>query len=134
MRDAFTCNSQTKFSRALRKYVPTLQVKQAVIYYGDSVEDLQNAEKEFIRIYDSQFSGYNTTEGGPGWSGTRHSDKTKAILKSKDYTGRLVACNEKLKELRKDPEWKAKVKESLKSRGPEWRAKISAAKLGKKQK
>jgi len=111
---AFKYNSQYKVHRALRKYVPSTLVRQAIIAYGDSYNDLAEIEKAFVLSYDSYNNGYNETVGGLGWKGRKHKTETKeqfSKVRKLDASTRLINANLKLKELRKDPAYIAKIKE-----------------------
>ena len=75
--DAFDKNRNynTKFSRAIRKYGDKL--KWEILYDNIPWRYLNNMEIITIGWYNSYKSGYNSTLGGEGNVGFRHTDETK---------------------------------------------------------
>ena len=68
----------TKFSKAIRKYNNKLIWTE--ICYAVDEKTLVDLEKYFIEVYDSFKSGYNSTLGGEGTCGLKHSEQTKKRL------------------------------------------------------
>lgn len=69
-----------KFYAAMRKYgIGSFEF--SVIFVAFYVEDLNDLEVLFIAEHDSYNSGYNSTVGGGGMRGFRHSDATISKMK-----------------------------------------------------
>ena len=75
--DAFSCNSQLHFHKALRKYGKDAFIWEAIrVIDCDDCDKLRQKlhrlEKHYIKKYDSYYNGYNETLGGePGRPGFR---------------------------------------------------------------
>lgn len=65
----------TKFYKAIRKY--GLDKFQVIIIELCSEELLDEKEKYYIKKFDTYVNGYNSTEGGQGWSENIHSKETE---------------------------------------------------------
>lgn len=88
-RDAFNKNNReynTKFNRAIRKYGTDIW---DLIIIEDNIKEQELNELEIFYIdkYDTYNSGYNSTLGGEGISGHKHSEETKEKIR-KSSTGR----------------------------------------------
>lgn len=73
-------NKQYKFARAILKYGWN-NFEHEILFTGLTVEEAKEKEKELIQKYDSFHNGYNSTLGGDGSTGLKHSEKTKEILR-----------------------------------------------------
>jgi len=65
----------TKFSVAIRKYGDNLV--WTIIFNNVEYNQLSKLEIENIKKYNSFYNGYNSTLGGDGFLGRKHSNKTK---------------------------------------------------------
>lgn len=86
-KDAFSKNRQdyhSAKSRAIRKYT---EFSVEVLYQGDTVEELDKQEIDFITQYDTVNNGYNIHPGGLGGKGFKLSEETKKKM-SKSMKGR----------------------------------------------
>lgn len=74
-------NTNIKFYNAIRKYGWN-SFEWEIIYQSKNFEHtLKIMEPHFIREYDSFHNGYNTTLGGEGLLGYRHTNQTKNKLR-----------------------------------------------------
>jgi len=72
-------NKKNAFSNAIRKYeINNINFK--VIDYANSIEELKELEKYYIRKYDTYENGYNCTLGGEGTNGFKMSKEQKAKI------------------------------------------------------
>jgi len=80
----------TKISRAINKYGYD-NVKWDILYECSSLDELNNKEKYFIKLFDSINVGYNISFGGDGGDTiSKNENKVNIIkkqLKSKGFTG-----------------------------------------------
>ena len=76
----------TAFYRAIRKYGKD-NISWEVIYKNIPESYLGHMEIITIELYNTYSNGYNSTKGGEGIIGYRHSDETKAKIskRSKEY-------------------------------------------------
>ena len=79
-----------KIERARKKYGPeNFEYTILMKVTGDNPEEVKNylntLEIGFIRIYDSYNNGYNSTIGGGGIPGHKHSEETKHKMSFKKY-------------------------------------------------
>ena len=65
----------TKICRAIRKYIGNIE--WAVICKDIRVGSLDKLEIEMIKKFDSRRNGYNSTDGGNGCKGYKHTDAAK---------------------------------------------------------
>jgi group I intron endonuclease len=70
-------NGETKFYRALKKYGWESFDWQPIYQSNDKTYTLNIMENFFIREYDSFNNGYNSTLGGDGGLGIKHTQETK---------------------------------------------------------
>lgn len=70
-------NKTTRFGRAIKKYGWDSFEHVILPEVYETHEDLDKAEIEAIKLYDSYKNGYNSTLGGNGSSGYAHKDSTK---------------------------------------------------------
>lgn len=73
-------NKQYKFARAILKYGWD-NFEHEILFVGLTVEEAKAKEKELIKKYDSYKNGYNSTLGGDGSLGLKHSKETKEKLR-----------------------------------------------------
>lgn len=78
----YKCNY--KFANAIRKY--GIDNFEWMVICKLPADILCNAEIYAIYMFDTYNNGYNSTIGGDGWSGRRHSKKTKQKM-SKNQSG-----------------------------------------------
>lgn len=68
-----------KFKRAIRKYGDVVWDKEVLAETIDE-KTAKDLEKYFIEKYDTFKNGYNSTLGGDGIIGFKHSDETKQLI------------------------------------------------------
>ena len=136
--------SGPKIENARKKYGPeNFEYKVLMKVTGDNEEEvkqyLNTLEIGFIRIYDSYKNGYNSTEGGGGIIGMKHSEETKrkiGIASSKRrYSDETKKKHYEYHIGRKlSDETKKKISDSNKGRklSDETKKKISDSNKGKK--
>lgn len=73
-------NTQYKFARAILKYGWD-NFEHEILFAGLTAEEAKAKEKELIKKYDSYKNGYNSTLGGDGSLGLKHSKETKEKLR-----------------------------------------------------
>jgi len=128
------------FPRALRKYGKS-KIVWEILYENIPWEQLNDLEVVTIAEYDSFYNGYNSTLGGKGNVGYKHTDETKAKIgkssmeRGKGYKHTAYAkarIGEASKGRKHTDEAKAKMSEAGKERkaSNETRAKISKANSG----
>lgn len=89
IRDALNINNReynTKFNRAIRKY-KNGHWNILILQKDIPIESLSEIERIYIFLFDTYRHGYNSTLGGEGLRGFKHSEKTKRLL-AKKATGR----------------------------------------------
>lgn len=86
-RDAFSttsrCYNNTKY-KAIRKYK---EFSVSVLYQGDN---LNEKEMEYIKLHNTLETGYNSTAGGEGIAGCKHTEESKNKI-SESLKGRVVS-------------------------------------------
>jgi group I intron endonuclease len=79
-------NSQYHIHRAIRKYgINNFKFEELI---QDIDTELDNLEKQYIKLYNSKEEGYNLTEGGEGTLGRLHTEEFKQNM-SKRTKGEL---------------------------------------------
>ncbi len=116
--------SKNHFHNALRKYSPEVFLWE-ILDTCETIEEAKILEKALIKKFDSYTNGYNSTLGGEGVLGHRHTTSSRA---------RIGAANSKPK----SADHRRKIADSLtgRSRGPmkeEARRKIAQAHIGMKR-
>jgi group I intron endonuclease len=86
---------QHKFAKALRKYGVGV-FEWSVLYYDVPASHLECMERWAISNFDSFENGYNSTFGGDGMLGFKHSDDTKRVLAERS-TGKTHSESSKAK-------------------------------------
>ena len=117
-----------KIDRAIRKYGP--EAFRREILEELPKEDLDDAEKFWIALYESIEFGYNTSEGGKGCRGFKMPrdavERTRAALTGRKASPEAIEKMKKAQQrLRLDPEHRKKLSESHIGRG--WSDKRRAA-------
>lgn len=130
----------THFCRAIRKYGWN-DFEWNILYAGISIEQLDNMEKWCIGIYDTYNNGYNSTTGGEGILGYRHTEDAKRKMKgqlhsestkqkiSKSVSGKNHPLygkhhtEETKQKMRKPKSKETRKKMSLVRAGKEWKSK-----------
>ena len=85
-------NKQHKFARAILKYGWD-NFEHEILFNNLSVEEAKEKEKELIQKYDSFRNGYNSTLGGDGSVGLKHSEKTKEILRQQHLGTKMSSAS-----------------------------------------
>jgi group I intron endonuclease len=80
---------KNKFVQALRMYNKECFVTE-VIEDNVPIDQLNYLEKQYIKIFDTVNSGYNTTTGGPGSPGNKHSKESRLMI-SKKHSGKKLS-------------------------------------------
>lgn len=99
--DSLSNRSDTKFSRAIRKYGKD-SFKVEVIYETENKDELDTVEKEMIKKYNSILEGYNSCDGGSDCNTYRYKNKDEmdvikksisiAKVGSKNPNARSIKC------------------------------------------
>ena len=126
-----------KIARAIRKYGDN--IKWVVLCYDIPINQLSSVERWCIATYDTFNEGYNSTRGGEGTSGFKHSEETrKKISESLKGHGHTKESREKMSKSHKrkklSAEHRRKIGEAGKGRvdSKEAREKRSKTNSGKK--
>lgn len=108
------------FHKAIRKYGIESFIWEILGQYK-TISDLDAAEIEFIRLYESCDTGYNITSGGGGITGYKHTEKTKEKIGSSSRGKKLHT--ETIDKMRiakskqwQDPEYHKKQVDAAKAR------------------
>lgn len=75
-------HSNFKFHNALNKYAGT-ESWDVIDNSATTWEELKELEKWYIKFFDSFYNGYNSTIGGDGMLGLKHSEESRQKMKGK---------------------------------------------------